>query len=95
MKSQTMGAMSLGVGVLHAKRNEQKLNVKISTEAELVGASECNPYNLLLLTLMSMQGCVIKNIDLHQDNQSKILMLKMVLISAQEILGMLTSGASL
>ena len=33
-KSQTGGAMSLGLGALHAKGNKQKLNVKSSNEAE-------------------------------------------------------------
>ena len=76
MKSQTGGAISLGVGVLHAKSSKQKLNVKSSTEAELVGNSEYLPYNLWLLNFMSMQGYTIKNNVLYQDNQSAILMLK-------------------
>ena len=76
MKSQTGGAISLGVGVLHAKSSKQKLNVKSSTEAELVGNSEYLPYNLWLLNFMSMQGYTIKNNVLYQDNQSTILMLK-------------------
>ena len=68
--------MSLGVGVLHAKSSKQKLNVKSSTEAELVGNSDYIPYNLWLLMFMSMQGYTIKNNVLYQDNQSTILMLK-------------------
>ena len=76
MKSQTGGAMSLGVGVLHAKSSKQKLNVKSSTEAELVGSSEYIPYNLWLLMFMDKQGYTIKNNVLYQDNQSTILMLK-------------------
>ena len=76
IKSQTGGAISLGIGVLHARSNKQKLNVKSSTEAELVGASEYIPYNLWLLMFMSMQGYTIKNNVLYQDNQSTILMLK-------------------
>jgi hypothetical protein len=76
MKSQTGGTMSLGVGVLHAKSSKQKLNVKSSTEAELVGNSDYIPYNLWLLMFMSMQGYTIKNNVLYQDNQSTILMLK-------------------
>ena len=76
MKSQTGGAISLGIGVLHARSNKQKLNVKSSTEAELVGASEYIPYSLWLLMFISMQGYTIKNNVLYQDNQSTILMLK-------------------
>ena len=76
MKSQTGGAMSMGLGVLHAKCSKQKLNVKSSTEAELVGASEYLPYNLWLIMFMSKQGYEIKDNLLYQDNQSAILMLK-------------------
>ena len=61
MRSQIGGAMSLGVGVLHAKRNKQKLKVKSSTETELVDTSEYIPYNLLLLMFMNMQGYTIEN----------------------------------
>lgn len=76
MRSQTGGAMSMGLGVLHAKCSKQKLNVKSSTEAELVGASEYLPYNLWLMLFMSEQGYKIKDNTLYQDNQSTILMLK-------------------
>ena len=40
MKSQTGGAILMGIGVLHAKCSKQKLNMKSSTEAELVGNSD-------------------------------------------------------
>ena len=68
--------MSMGLGVLHAKCSKQKLNVKSSTEAELVGTSEYLPYNLWLMMFMSEQGYKIKDNRLYQDNQSTILMLK-------------------
>ena len=68
--------MSLGIGVLHAKSGKQKLNVKSSTEAELVGTSDYIPYNLWLLMFLCMQGYIIKNNILYQDNQSTIRMLK-------------------
>ena len=54
MKSQTGGTMPLGVGVLHAKSGKQKLNVKSSTESELLGCSDYIPYNLWLLMFMHM-----------------------------------------
>ena len=66
----------MGLGVLHAKFSKQKLNVKSSTEAELVGASDYLPYNLWLIMFMSKQGYEIKDNLLYQDNQSAILMLK-------------------
>ena len=46
MRSQTGGATSLVLRGLHAKCSKQKFNVKSSTEAQLVGASEYMPYNL-------------------------------------------------
>ena len=46
MKSQTGGVISMGHGVLHCKSGKQKLNVKSSTEAELVASSDYVPYNL-------------------------------------------------
>ena len=76
MKCQTGGTMSMGLGVLHGKCIKQKLNVKSSTEAELVGVSEYIAYNIWLLYFMHEQGYMIKNNTLFQDNQSIILMLK-------------------
>ena len=46
MRSQTGGVISMGHGVLHCKSGKQKLNVKRSTEAELVASSYYIPYNL-------------------------------------------------
>ena len=77
MRSQTGGAISLGLGVLHCKSSKQKLNVKSSTEAELIGASNYVPYNIWILMFLSAQGYVIKDNILYQDNMSTILMLKM------------------
>ena len=76
MRSQTGGAMSMGHGILHCKSGKQKLNVKSSTEAELVGTSDYLPYNLWLIMFMGQQGYPIKNNILYQDNQSEIRMLK-------------------
>ena len=76
MRSQTGGTMSMGIGIIHGKSGKQRLNVKSSTEAELVGVSEYLPYNIWLLLFMSAQGYAIKNNLLYQDNQSTILMLK-------------------
>ena len=76
MKSQTGGAMSMGVGVLHGKSSMQKLNVKSSTETEMAGFGDYFPYNIWLLHFMSVQGYKIRDSVLYQDNQSTILMLK-------------------
>ena len=76
MKSQTSEALSMGLGVLYGKSSKQKLNVKSSTEAELVGVSDYLPYNIWLLMFLSAQGYEITDNVLYQDNQSTILMLK-------------------
>ena len=76
MKSQTGGTMSMGLGVLHSKSCKQKLNVKSSTESELVGVSDYLPYNIWMMMFMAAQGYPVKNNMLYQDNQSTILMLK-------------------
>ena len=66
----------MGVGVIHAKSNKQQLNVKSSTEIELVGNIGYIPYNLWLIHFLSEQGYEIKDNILYQDNQSTISMLK-------------------
>lgn len=76
MRSQTGGAMSMGTGVIHAKSGKQKLNVKSSTEAELVGVSEYLPFNLWTRHFMESQGYALKSNVVYQDNQSAIKMEK-------------------
>lgn len=44
----TGGAMSFGKGVVHVRAGKQKLNVKSSTEAEIVGMSHYLPYNVFI-----------------------------------------------
>ena len=48
-RSQNVGAVSMGHEGLHKKLSVQRLNTKISTDAELVGVSEYLPYNLWLI----------------------------------------------
>ena len=43
MKSHTGGAMSFTLGILNAKSQKQQLNVKSSTKAEVVSASDYLP----------------------------------------------------
>ena len=75
IKSQTIGAMLMCIDGLHTKSSKHKLNVRSSTEAELVGASEYIPYNLWMTMFLSTQGYEIKDNFLYQDNHSAILML--------------------
>ena len=65
--------MSMGLGVIHTRSSMQKLNVKSSTEAELVGLAEYLPYNLWLLMFLREQGYEISNNLIYQDNKSVIL----------------------
>ena len=75
MKSQTGGVTLMEIGVSHAKRSNERLNVKSSTEAELGEVSEYIPYNIWLLLFMSKQEYEIKDNELYQDNRNTTLML--------------------
>ena len=63
----------MGYGLLTGKSSMQKINVKRSTEAELVGVLEYIPYNLWLLNFLRHQGHHIKNNHVFQDNMSAML----------------------
>ena len=56
MRGYTGGAMSFGQGVMHARAGKQKLNVKSSTEGELVRMSEYLSYNIHITNFMEKQG---------------------------------------
>eukprot|EP00957_Ditylum_brightwellii_P013878 1046253-Ditylum_brightwellii.AAC.1 len=70
------GAISMGHGLLTGKSAMEKLNVKSSTEAELVGLAEYQPYNTWLLMFLKEQGYGVLNNVIFQDNKSAILMKK-------------------
>jgi hypothetical protein len=76
MKSHTGGAMSFGLGVLNAKSRKQRLNVKSSTEAEVVGASDYLPWVVWVSKFMKYQGYNIDSNIFYQDNQSAMKMEK-------------------
>ena len=76
MKSHTGVAIIIGQGLLYGKSTKQKLNSKSSTEAELIGVSDgLNPVLWMRLFLIA-QGYNMEPIDLRQDNQSTIKMIK-------------------
>ena len=52
MRRHTGGAISMGYSTIHGKALKQKINVKSSAEAELVGVSEYIPYNLWLIIFL-------------------------------------------
>jgi hypothetical protein len=72
MKSHTGGVMSFGHGVVNAKSLKQKLNVKSSTEAEVVGASDYLPWVIWVVKFMHHQGFDMKSNIFYQDNLSAI-----------------------
>ena len=74
MRGHTGGAITFGVGIVHENASKQKINVKISTECELVGVSEYIPYSLWLGYFLEHQGYKLKSNLVHQDNQSAMRM---------------------
>jgi hypothetical protein len=74
MKIHTGGALSLGTGVTYGTSKGQKLNVKSSTEAELVGTDDVMPQMLWTLCFLEAQGYKIEDNILCQDNKSSILL---------------------
>jgi hypothetical protein len=76
MRSHTGGCMSFGLGILHYLSTKQKLNVKSSTEAEIVGMSDYVPFNVWLQHFLECQGYKLKTNRIYQDNQSSIKMEK-------------------
>ena len=61
----------MGTGVIHARAGKQNLNVKSSTEAEVVGLSEYLPK-----FFMKEQGYKLCKNEVKQDNESAIRMEK-------------------
>ena len=59
MRRHTGGAISMGYVIMHGKAPKQKVNVKCSTESELVGMGEYVPYKIWFIMFMGAQGCVI------------------------------------
>ena len=74
MRSHTGGCMSFGTGTVHQKSSKQKINVKSSTEAEVVGTSEYVPYNVWFKNFLEEQGYKLLDNVLFQDNESSIKM---------------------
>ena len=61
-------------GLVDHRSSKQKLIVKSSTEAEIVGTSEYVPYSVWLRHFLEAQGYNISDNILFQDNQSAIKM---------------------
>ena len=66
--------MSFGLGMVHCKASKQRITVKSSTKAELVGMSDYVPYTLWLRHFLEAQGYSLQHNVVFQDNKSAILM---------------------
>ena len=73
-KGQTGVMMSLGEGALFAASWEQKLNVRSSTEGELVGLDDALPIILWCKYFIEAQGYTVEHNIVHQDNKSTLLL---------------------
>ena len=76
MRSHTGGVLSLGQGATYSTSCRQKLGVKSSTEAELVGVSDIMAQVLWTRYFLEAQGFAVNDSIIYQDNQSAILMEK-------------------
>ena len=72
MRGHTGGLMSFGRGAVHHKCSKQKLNTKISTESELIGASDYIPWVVWLKHFLREQGKELETNVFFQDNESAI-----------------------
>ena len=70
MKSHTGGGVTFGTGVLSSKSSKQKLNVKSSTEGEVVGMSDYVAFPIWFRYFLQEQGYEVKENVVYQDNQS-------------------------
>ena len=62
--------MSFEVGVLMTKSTKQKLNMKSSTEAEIVGGSDYIPNVIWATLFLKHQGIIIEESEFNQNNVS-------------------------
>jgi hypothetical protein len=71
MKNRMGGGISWGIGILLSTCQKQKLNLKSSTEAEVIGVSDFLPNMIWArMFLEEQQGYTIDENVLYQDNQS-------------------------
>ncbi len=66
----------MGLGLIHGDSSKQKLNTKSSTEAEVVGASDGIGMGIWCRNFLIEQGYDIPPIELLQDNQSTIKLIR-------------------
>jgi hypothetical protein len=71
-KSHTGGCISFGWGVISTMCKKQTLNVKSSTEGEVVGVSDFMPNMIWTRMFLEEQGFTLEKNTLYQDNQSSM-----------------------
>ena len=76
MRSHTGATMSMGKGSILSKSTKQKLNVRSSTEAELVGTDDIMPEIIWTNYFLEKQGYKSNDTIVYQDNKSAILLEK-------------------
>ena len=72
MRSHSGGEISYGIGLIASTSQKQKLNVRSSTEAEIVGVSDVLPKVLHIDLFLAAQGHPLKENILYQDNKSAV-----------------------
>ena len=75
-KSHTGGCISFGLGVVATKCQKQKLNVKSSTEGEIVEVSDYLSSMIWSRMFVEAQGYPMVDNVLYQDNQSAMKIIK-------------------
>ena len=75
-RSHTGAALTMGQGAILSSSLKQKLNTRLSCEAELVGADDMATKILWTKFFMEDQGYHVKDNVLFQDNKSTILLLE-------------------
>ena len=73
-RNHNVGLITTGIGIVHGKSSRENLNVKSSTEAEIVGMSDYLPNTLWTYNFIRAQEYEIRDNVLYQDNMSAIKM---------------------
>ena len=76
MKSHTGAALTMGTGTVYNGSKKQKLNVRSSTEAELVGVDDYIAQVLWTNYFLKAQGFTTEDTIIYQDNKSAMLLEK-------------------
>ena len=76
MKSHTGAALTMGTGTVYNGSTKQKLNVRSSTEAELVGVDDYIAQVLWTNYFLKAQGFTTEDTIIYQDNKSAMLLEK-------------------